>query len=81
MSSVQRFAKARLGGGRLDAEPDVVLWKVSADGAEVEKIAEGCFPTDYVPGGKFLVGSNVLGESVGVYAIPIPEKRCIPLSP
>ena len=57
-------------------------WKVSADGTEVERIVEGCASvTDYVPGGEFLIGAAAQGESLGIWAVSLSEKRCIPLLP
>jgi serine/threonine protein kinase len=58
------------------------VWKVSPDRTQPEKIVEGCGKmTDSDPGGKFLVGHVSWGDSVGIYAFSIAEKRCIPLLP
>jgi hypothetical protein len=60
--------------------PEVGLntWRVSADGARVEKVAEKCaIVSDYVPGGRFLVGFVFAGESPGIYAVSLPDKRCL----
>jgi hypothetical protein len=57
-------------------------WKVSADGTEVERIVEGCASvTDYLPGGEFLIGAVSQGESLGIWAVSLSQKRCIPLLP
>lgn len=48
----------------------------------MDKIVEGCTTvTDYLPDGNFLVGYVWAGESVGVYAISLPDRRCIPMVP
>jgi serine/threonine protein kinase/Tol biopolymer transport system component len=58
------------------------IWKMSADGAEVEKIVERCTTvTDYVPGGELLVGTAPQGKSMGIWAVSLSRKRCIPLLP
>jgi serine/threonine protein kinase/WD40 repeat protein len=56
------------------------IWKVSVDGADVEKIIDGCVPmTDYIPGGQYLVGQVASGESKGINALSVLDKHCIPL--
>jgi serine/threonine protein kinase len=55
-------------------------WRIKPSEGSVERIVEGCaIMSDYVPGGKFLVGFSFVGESVGIYGVSLQDKRCLPL--
>jgi Tol biopolymer transport system component/predicted Ser/Thr protein kinase len=56
------------------------VWRANADGTNVEKLLDdGCLVLDAAPDGKYLIGPSPMGE--GIWEIPIPEKRLIPLLP
>ncbi len=54
------------------------VWKVNADGANVEKVADGCFAFDAAQSGRYLLAT---GPLQGIYEISIADKMCIPLLP
>jgi len=61
------------------AKPTV--WKANADGSNVERFVDGCFAFDAAPDGKYLLASLPFGDEVGIYEIPIADRKCILLLP
>jgi Tol biopolymer transport system component len=57
------------------------VWKANAEGSNVETFVDGCFAWDDAPDGKYLLASLPFGDEVGIYEIPIADRRCIPLLP
>jgi DNA-binding winged helix-turn-helix (wHTH) protein/Tol biopolymer transport system component len=58
------------------------LWKAYADGSELERFLDsGCTVMDASPGGRYLLGSLVWGNEVGISEISIIDKKRIPLLP
>jgi len=57
------------------------VWKANADGSNVERFVDGCVAWDAAPDGKYLLASLPLGDEVGIYEIPMADRKCIPLLP
>jgi len=57
------------------------VWKADADSLNVERFADGCVAWDAAPDGKYLLASIPFGDEVGIFEIPIADKKCIPLLP
>jgi Tol biopolymer transport system component/tRNA A-37 threonylcarbamoyl transferase component Bud32 len=64
-------------GTQAVARPTV--WKANADGSNVERFADGCVAWDAAPDGKYLLASLPYGDEVGIYEIPIFDRKCTPL--
>jgi serine/threonine protein kinase/Tol biopolymer transport system component len=64
------------------AEPLFSIWKWDVDASNPEKLVDKCcLVSDADPGGKYLLGSVLIGEKIGIYEVSISEKKCIPLLP
>ena len=64
------------------AEPLFSIWKWDVDASNPEKLVDKCcLISDAEPGGKYLLGSILFGEKIGIYEVSIFEKKCIPLLP
>ena len=64
------------------AEPTWDIWKWDVDGSNPEKLVDKCcLITDVDPGGKYLLGSILLGEKTGIYEVSLSDRKCIPLLP
>ena len=64
------------------AEPLFSIWKWDVDVSNPEKLVDKCcLMSDAEPGGKYLLGSILFGEKIGIYEVSIFEKKCIPLLP
>ena len=64
------------------AEPLFSIWKWDVDVSNPEKLVDKCcLISDAEPGGKYLLGSILFGEKIGIYEVSIFEKKCIPLLP
>ena len=64
------------------AGPIFNIWKWDVDASNPEKLVdECCLISDADPGGKYLLGSVLFGEKIGIYEVSISEKKCIPLLP
>jgi serine/threonine protein kinase len=58
------------------------LWKANADGANVQKLLDGCGSVmDIAPDGKYLLSAEVAGAGAGIYEISLPDNKCTPLLP
>jgi hypothetical protein len=57
------------------------VWKANADGSNVQRFAEGCVAWDAAPDGKYLLASIPLGDEVGIYEVPLADRKCTPLLP
>ena len=59
-----------------------VIWKVSADGSNPEKLVEGCgFAFNMAPGGQFLISLIGGGDKAGIYEYSIADHSCTMLVP
>ena len=58
-------------------------WRASADGSNVEKIAEDCGAAEDVSSdGKYLLSGNTpLGGGPGVYLLSVADRKCTPVAP
>ncbi len=57
------------------------VWKANADGSNVERFAEGCVAWDAAPDGNYLLASMPLGDEMGIYEVPLADRKCTPLLP
>jgi len=68
-----------LGGYPKAGPATFFIWKASLQGP-TEVVAEGCgLLTDISQDGKHLLGTNFLGQRVGVTEFSLPEKKCTQL--
>jgi Tol biopolymer transport system component len=64
------------------AESTLNIWKWSVDQSNSEKFIENCcLVSDVDPSGKYLLGSVLRGEKIGVYEVSISERKCVLLLP
>jgi len=64
------------------AEPTLDIWKWNVDESSSEKFIENCcLVSDVDPSGKYLLGSVLRGEKIGVYEVSISERKCVLLLP
>ena len=60
--------------------PKTNVWQWNVAGSNLEKFVDKCgWVSDADPGGKYLLGAELVGEGTGVYEVSIPERKCIPL--
>jgi len=65
----------------LEAGAKFTVWKANADGSNVEKFVDGCVAWDAAPDGKYLLATLPVGDEVGIYEIPLADRKCSPLLP
>jgi serine/threonine protein kinase len=59
---------------------DIWKWDLGSQGAE--KFLDQCMlVTDIDREGKYLIGTILNGEKLGIYEVPLSEKKCVPLLP
>ncbi|MGA8554206.1 MAG: protein kinase [Candidatus Acidiferrales bacterium] len=71
-----------LGGQETDLAK-LTIWKVATDGSSVEKLVDDCGAVwDSSPDGKYLLTSLSAGtQNLGVSAVSLADRKCIPLLP
>jgi Tol biopolymer transport system component len=58
------------------------VWNVDMDGSKVEKFMDNCGAvTDVDPRGKYLLAMVFGGEKMGIYEIPVSDRKCVLLMP
>jgi hypothetical protein len=64
------------------AEPALNIWKWNVDESKSEKFIEHCcLVSDVDPSGKYLLGSVLRGEKLGIYEASITDRKCVLLLP
>jgi hypothetical protein len=58
------------------------IWKWDVDGSNPEKLVEKCcLISDAHPDGKYLLGTILIGERIGIYEVSLSDRKCISLLP
>jgi len=58
------------------------IWKWNTDDSSSEKFLDKCcLVSDADPGGEYLLGAILFGETTGIYEVSIPTRKCTPLLP
>jgi hypothetical protein len=64
------------------AESTLDIWKWNVYESNSEMFMENCcLVSDVDPSGKYLLGSVLRGEKIGVYEVSISERKCVLLLP
>ena len=60
--------------------PKTSVWKWNVASSNLEKFVDKCgWVSGAEPGGKYLLGAELVGEETGIYEVSISERKCIPL--
>jgi hypothetical protein len=57
------------------------MWKWNTNNSSTEKFLDSFGVTDADPGGEYLLGAILFGETTGIYEVSIPTRKCTPLLP
>ena len=64
------------------AETTLDIWKWSVDESNSEKFIDNCcLVSDVDPAGRYILGTVLRGEKIGIYEVSISERKCILLIP
>ena len=63
-------------------EHGLSIWRAHGDGSNPQPLVFDCANSiDASQDGNYLLGFNPRGDTVGIYEISVPDKKCIPLLP